>query len=152
MQIQIPFSHPKFRRSCTRKWVLQQLRFQELYISSRMLWTRQFWISRKLVEGRNSNEGTFWTLIEWDVEQNMRLAFIACANRRAYCQKRNENILKKRTCFVISSWSSLGKLTRWSNFVPTRNGIAVCIKGGSEKEETYLIESSCLSIPFFDWI
>jgi hypothetical protein len=66
---------------------------------------------------------TFWTLMEWLVEQKMRLAFIACANRRACCQW-NQRV---DTCFVISSWSSLGKLTRWSNFVPTKNGIAVYI-------------------------
>ncbi len=28
----------------------------------------------------------------------------------------------------ISSWSSLGKLIKWSYFVPTRNGIAVLLK------------------------
>jgi hypothetical protein len=31
------------------------------------------------------------------------------------------------TWFEISSWSSLGKLTKWSYFVPTRNGIAVLL-------------------------
>ena len=30
-------------------------------------------------------DDTFWTLIEWLVEQKMRLAFMACANRRACC-------------------------------------------------------------------
>ena len=32
------------------------------------------------------------------------------------------------TCTEISSWSSLGKFTKWSYLVPTKNGIAVLLK------------------------
>ena len=33
----------------------------------------------------------------------------------------------KNTCVEISSWSSFGKLTKWSYLVPTRKGMAVLL-------------------------
>ena len=52
----------------------------------------------------------FWTLIEAAVEQKIRDACIAFANRLA--------------CFVISSCSSVEKFANVSNLVPMRKGIA----------------------------
>lgn len=34
----------------------------------------------------------------------------------------------RHTCTEISSWSSLGKFTKWSYLVPTKNGMAVLLK------------------------
>lgn len=74
-----------------------------------------FVISGRVSFKSNALESTilkiFCTLMEWLVEQKMRLAFMALAKRLA--------------CREISSWSSSGRLANRSNLVPTRNGIAV---------------------------
>ena len=67
----------------------------------------------------------------WLVLLNIRLAFIALANRFAcYPVLANVNciVIMMQTWFEISSCSSRGKFTKWSYLVPTRNGIAVLLK------------------------
>ncbi len=68
----------------------------------------------------------------WLVLLKIRLAFMAFAKRRA-CISRSDilNVVShgvNLTCVDISSWSSFGKLTKWSYLVPTRKGIAVLLK------------------------
>ena len=60
---------------------------------------------------RGVEDLTFCTFMLWLVLLKIKLAFIARANFRA--------------CFEISSCSSRVKFTKWSYFVPTKNGIAV---------------------------
>ena len=102
----------------------------------------------------------FCTFIDAEVEQNMREACIARANRFAY---HNSSAFpgecpRNPTCFVISSCSSLGNVANWSNFVPIKNGIAVWKlwlarqNRGNKNEDMHLIETSRLSIPFLHWI
>lgn len=83
-------------------------------------------------------EFTFWTLMLWLVLLKIKLARIALAKRRAWIWIVNTNAKRKNTQWFwevgvhtwveISSWSSLGKLTKWSYLVPTRNGMAVLLK------------------------
>ena len=67
----------------------------------------------------------------WLVLLKIRLALIALAKRLACTRQQNipslSRIDSRLTCIDISSWSSRGKLTKWSYLVPIKNGIAVLL-------------------------